>query len=155
AAPPAAAATHARVPLSEKIKQKQVLLEATRRKLQASRQQLHQARYKVMTISEALAETNASIERVAAELISLHATIRSTDAPLRVRRHQLAAIQASLDRHRDALDHRLVDVYEYGPTTYFEALLDSSSFVDFVQRWDFVHYILKADGELIAVINKD
>jgi murein DD-endopeptidase MepM/ murein hydrolase activator NlpD len=143
------------VPLAEKIKQKQALIEATRRKLETSRQQLHQARYKVMTIAEALAETNSSIDRVLAELSGLHTTIGATQARLSVRKRQLSAVQDSLDRHRQALDSRLVDVYEYGPTTYLEALLDSSSFVDFVQRWDFIHYILKADGDLIAVINKD
>jgi murein DD-endopeptidase MepM/ murein hydrolase activator NlpD len=153
--PIAAAAGPTPLPLSVKIKLKQAVIEATRRKLEASRQKLHQARYKVMTISQALADTNSSIERVAAELISLHVTIGSTEARLRVRKHQLAAVQASLDRHRTALNYRLVDVYEYGPTTYLEALLDSSSFVDFIQRWDFIHYILKADGDLIAIINKD
>lgn len=153
--PVSSAAAPTPIPLSEKIKQKQALIEATRRKLEASRRQLHQARYKVLTIAELLAETNTSIDRVTGELVSLHDTIGATEARLRVRKHQLAWVQASLDRHRQALNHRLVDVYEYGPTTYLEALLDATSFVDFVQRWDFIHYILKADSDLIAVINKD
>ena len=142
-------------PLAEKIKQKQQLIEATRRKLEASRQRLHEARYKVMTVAQLLDETNASIGRVEGELTTLHGTIGSTQARLKVRKFQLAQVQASLGRHRQALDYRLVDVYEYGPTTYLEALLDSTSFVDFIERWDYIHYILKADGELIAVINKD
>ena len=152
-AAPSALATP--TPLSEKIKQKQALIEATRRKLEASQQRLHQARFKVMTISDLLDQTNASIGRVTDELHSLYGTIGATQARLKVRRYQLAAVQASLDRHREALNYRLVDVYEFGPTTYLEALLDSSSFVDFIQRWDYIHYILKADGELIGVINKD
>jgi murein DD-endopeptidase MepM/ murein hydrolase activator NlpD len=143
------------VPLSVKIRQKQAVIEATRRKLEASRQKLHQARYKVMTIAQALADTNSSIQRVASELISLHATIGSTQRRLDVRKKQLSAVQTSLDLHRRSLNGRLVDVYEYGPTTYLEALLDSTSFVDFIQRWDFIHYILKADGDLIALINRD
>ncbi len=153
AARPAAASTP--VPLAEKIKQKQAIIEATRRKLEASRARLHEARFKVMTVAQLLDETNASIARVSGEITSLHGTIGATQARLRVRRFQLGQVQASLDRHRQALDFRLVDVYEYGPTTYLEALLDASSFVDFIQRWDYIHYILKADGDLIAVINKD
>jgi murein DD-endopeptidase MepM/ murein hydrolase activator NlpD len=108
-----------------------------------------------MTIAQALSDTNDSIQRVAAELISLHVTIGSTQRRLGVRKQQLSAVQSSLDLHRQSLNSRLVDVYEYGPTTYLEALLDASSFVDFIQRWDFIHYILKADGDLIALINKD
>jgi len=143
------------MPLSARIKQKQAIIEATRRKLEASRSQLHQARYKVLTISQALDQTNASIARVNDDLTQLGGDIGATERRLKVRKTQLAAVQSSLDLHREALDYRLVDVYEYGPTTYLEALLDSSSFVDFIQRWDYIHYIIKADSDLINVINKD
>jgi len=143
------------MPLSARIKQKQAIIEATRRKLEASRSQLHQARYKVLTISQALDQTNASIARVNDDLTQLGGDIGVTERRLKVRKTQLAAVQSSLDLHREALDYRLVDVYEYGPTTYLEALLDSSSFVDFIQRWDYIHYIIKADSDLINVINKD
>ena len=151
----AIASTATPVPLSVRIKQKQAIIEATRRKLEASERNLHQARYKVLTISQALDDTNASIARVEDDLTQLHGTIGATERRLKVRKVQLAAVQSSLDLHRQALDYRLVDVYEYGPTTYLEALLDSTSFVDFIQRWDYIHYIIKADGDLINVINKD
>ena len=149
------ASTATPVPLSVRIKQKQAIIEATRRKLEASQRKLHQARYKVLTIAQALDDTNASIARVEADLTQLHGSIDATEKRLKVRKTQLAAVQQSLDVHREALNFRLVDVYEYGPTTYLEALLDSTSFVDFIQRWDYIHYIIKADGDLIAVINKD
>jgi murein DD-endopeptidase MepM/ murein hydrolase activator NlpD len=151
----ATASTATPVPLSVRIKQKQAIIEATRRKLEASQRQLHQARYKVMTISQALDDTNSSIARVEGDLTHLHGTIATTERRLKVRKVQLAAVQSSLDLHRTALNYRLVDVYEYGPTTYLEALLDSTSFVDFIQRWDYIHYIIKADGDLINVINRD
>jgi len=151
----ATASTPTPIPLSARIKQKQAIIEATRRKLEASRSQLHQARYKVLTISQALDETNASIARVNDDLTQLGGDIGATERRLKVRKTQLAAVQSSLDLHREALDYRLVDVYEYGPTTYLEALLDSSSFVDFIQRWDYIRYIIKADSDLINVINKD
>ena len=151
----AVASTPTPVPLSVRIKLKQAIIEATRRKLEASQRNLHQARYKVLTISQALDDTNASIARVDGDLTQLHGTIGATEKRLKVRKTQLAAVQSSLDLHRQSLDYRLVDVYEYGPTTYLEALLDSSSFVDFIQRWDYIHYIIKADSDLINVINKD
>jgi murein DD-endopeptidase MepM/ murein hydrolase activator NlpD len=150
-----ASEAHTPAPIAEKIKQKQQIIEATRLKLEASRAKLHQARFTVMTISQALDETNTNITDVTGQIVSIDATIRHTRARLAVRKHQLSAVQASLELHRQALDNRLVDVYEYGPTTYLEALLDSTSFVDFIQRWDFIHYILRADGELIATINKN
>ncbi|HET9342517.1 MAG TPA: peptidoglycan DD-metalloendopeptidase family protein [Candidatus Eremiobacteraceae bacterium] len=151
----AIASTPTPVPLSVRIKQKQAIIEATRRKLEASQRNLHQARYKVLTISQALDETQQSIARVDDDLTHLSGTIGATEKRLKVRKTQLAAVQSSLDLHRQSLDYRLVDVYEYGPTTYLEALLDSSSFVDFIQRWDYIHYIIKADSDLINLINKD
>jgi murein DD-endopeptidase MepM/ murein hydrolase activator NlpD len=143
------------LPLEARIKLKQTQIEATRRKLEASRAKLHTARFKVVTISQALDDTNSSISRVDDELAGLRAAVAKTQARLAVRRRQLAWAKASLDRHRDVLGRRLVDVYEFGPTSYLEALFDSTSFVDFIERWDFIRYILKADGDLIAVINKD
>ncbi|HXW75850.1 MAG TPA: peptidoglycan DD-metalloendopeptidase family protein [Candidatus Eremiobacteraceae bacterium] len=143
------------MPLEARIKLKQAQIESTRRKLEASRAKLHQARFKVLTISQQLDDTNASIARVTAELGGVRVTIENTRKRLAVRKRQLAQVESSLDRHRDALNRRLVDVYEYGPTSYLEALLDSTSFVDFVERWDFIHYIVRADGDLITVINRD
>lgn len=143
------------VPLGEKIRQKKAIIEATHRKLEQSRRQLHAARFREQTIAQQLDAVQNSIARVRVDLSDLAGSIRQTELRLAIRRGQLAAAQASLARHRDALNRRLVDVYEYGSASYLDVLLSATSFVDFIERWDFVRYILRSDAQLIAAVNRE
>jgi len=148
------AAAAAAVPISEKIRQKQAIIEATRRKLQASRKKLHVARFKEQTIADQLNTVQSSIARVRNNLDDLATSIDQNQRRLAVRRQQLAWARASLDRHRDALNHRLVDIYEYGSASYLDVLLSATSFVDFIERWDFLRFIIRSDARLIADVNQ-
>ena len=153
-APVAVAATP--LPISEKIREKKELLEATQRKLHESRLKLHVARFKEQTISQQLESVQYSISRVRGDLGALDSAIAQTQLRLAIRKRQLAAAQASLDRHRDALNHRVVDVYEYGSaSSYLDVLLSATSFVDFIERWDFVRAILRSDSQLISTVNSE
>ncbi len=147
------AASPTPVPINEKIKANQAAIHATQVRLHSKRVQLHGARFKVITIAQELTDTNTSIAQVSATIDQLDRSIRQIELRLDIRRKQLASTRASLDRHRTALDQRLVDVYEYGPVSYVDVLLDATSFADFVERWDFVRAILKSDSQLIAGIN--
>jgi len=89
------------------------------------------------------------------DLTDLRGVIHQNQLRLAIRRVQLEAAQASYNRHRDALNARLVDVYEYGSTSYLDVLLSATSFVDFIERWDFVRYILRSDAQLIATVNRE
>jgi murein DD-endopeptidase MepM/ murein hydrolase activator NlpD len=141
--------------LEQKIKEKQAIIESTRKKLEAKRGQLHQARFKVVTIKQQLDATNVSISRVEAQIADLQSQIEVTTRRLEIKKIQLAATRASLTRHRDALGTRLTGVYEYGPASYLDVLLSSTSFTDFVERWDLLRYIMHADAALISDINRE
>ena len=143
------------VPITVKIKQSQQKIEQTKQKLQQARGQLHQARFKVQSISQQLNETNSAITRVTGEIGDLSSAIALTERRLGVRRVQLADIQASLKRHTDALDDRLVDIYEQGSTSYLDVLVNATSFEDFVERLDFLRFIVRSDTELIARVNAE
>ena len=145
----------AATPISEKIKQKQQLIEVTRQKLGASRQKLQAARFHVQSAAQQLHATQVAIARVNGSLGELDATIAQTQGRLKVKRHVLAKTQARLNRHREALNRRLVDIYENGPASYLAVLFASSSFVDFVERWDFLRFIIRADAALISGVNAE
>jgi murein DD-endopeptidase MepM/ murein hydrolase activator NlpD len=155
AAQPRHSPTPTPLPINVKIKQSQAQIEATKQKLEAARGHLHQARYKVQTISQQLDETNGAISRVTGEIGDLSAAISLTERRLDVRRNQLADIQASLKRHTDALDKRLVDIYEQGSASYLTVLLDATSFEDFVERFDFLQFIVRSDTDLIHKVDAE
>jgi murein DD-endopeptidase MepM/ murein hydrolase activator NlpD len=144
------------VPINERIHEKQQLLEQTQRKLHVSRVRLHAARFKELTLSEQLQEVQDSIARVRGDIGALDESLRQTQLRLDIRKRQLEAASASLNRHRDALNRRVVDVYEYGSaSSYLAVLLSATSFVDFIERWDFIRDILHADASLIATVNNE
>ena len=143
------------VPIIDQIKHTQDVLNKTQAKVHTTRLKARQARFKVLTIAQQLADTNANIAHVDDTLAGLGRSIRQIELRLSIRRQQLAATRASLNRHRTALNSRLIDVYEYGPVSYVDVLLASTSFADFVVRWDFVRAILKSDTALISGINTE
>ncbi|HXW52378.1 MAG TPA: peptidoglycan DD-metalloendopeptidase family protein [Candidatus Acidoferrales bacterium] len=143
-------------PITQKILEKRALIEQTERRLHQSRLKLHAARFKEMTISQEVEEVQESIARVQGDLGALDGALRQTELRLFIRQRQLAAARASLDLHRDALNRRIVDVYEYGSAaSYLNVLLSATSFIDFVERWDFVRAILESDAQLIDVVNDE
>jgi murein DD-endopeptidase MepM/ murein hydrolase activator NlpD len=143
------------MPINVKIQQSQQKIEHTKAQLQRARGKLHQARFKVQNISTQLNETNGAITRVSGEISDLSGAIAVTERRLAVRQRQLADIEASLKRHTDALDRRLVDIYEQGSASYLNVLLNSTSFEDFVERLDFLRFIVRSDTELIARVNAE
>jgi len=154
-APVLALPTPTPMPINVKIQQSQQKIEHTKAQLQRERGKLHQARFKVQTISTQLNETNGAITRVSGEITDLTGAIAVTEQRLGVRQRQLADIEASLKRHTDALDKRLIDIYEQGSASYLNVLLNSTSFEDFVERLDFLRFIVRSDTELIARVDAE
>ena len=52
-------------------------------------------------------------------------------------------------RHSDVLRQRLVDVYERGDLGYINVLFAANSFADFVERWDDIRYLIRANQQAI------
>ena len=135
--------------LDQKIKAQQKKLQAVHSKLETKRRELDQAAAKVGTIKQQLAIANHNIAVVQARLGDLNDQMDSTERKLRWNKRQLAAAQATLQRHNDALRRRLIDAYEQGDLGYVAVLMQSKSFGDFVERWNDVRYVIKANEATI------
>ncbi len=141
--------------IDDKIKEQQRKLEAVHSQLTTKRRELDQAAAKVGTVKEQLAIANRNIDLVQAKLGDLNAQMRSTEKKLAWNKLQLAAAQATLARHNDALRRRLIDAYEQGDLGYVAVLLASTSFGDFVERWNDVRYLIKANEATIRARRAD
>ncbi len=117
--------------------------------------QLNEVKAKVGTIATQLADTNRNIASVNGRLDELQGRITSTQRKLDWNRVQLAAAKATLKRHQDALARRLVDAYEHGDLGYIDVLLRARSFGDFVERWNDVRYLVKANEGTIRARKAD
>jgi murein DD-endopeptidase MepM/ murein hydrolase activator NlpD len=135
--------------LDAKIQAQQSKVHNVHVQLHAKRAQLDDAKAKVSAIQSQLAETNRNISAVNGHLGTIEAHIRSTQRKLAWNEVQLSAAKATLHRHQDALDRRLVDAYEHGDLGYVDVLLRARSFADFVERWNDIRYLVKANEATI------
>jgi murein DD-endopeptidase MepM/ murein hydrolase activator NlpD len=135
--------------LDDKIHQQQRQLDAVHAQLQSKKAELDAAAARVGTVSRQLAIANTNIAQVQARLGDLNAQMVSAQKKLAWNRIQLAAAQATLARHNDALKRRLIDAYEQGDLGYVAVLMESTSFGDFVERWNDVRYVIKANEATI------
>ncbi|GAC1402633.1 MAG: peptidoglycan DD-metalloendopeptidase family protein [Candidatus Velthaea sp.] len=131
--------------IDDKIRSQEAKIQAVQQKLHEKRAKLGEARAKVGTLAEQLQQTNANIGNVRGRIGDLDAQMRSTQRKLAWTRVQLDAARKTLGRHNDALKRRLIDAYEHGDLGYIDVLLESRSFGDFVERWNDIRYIIKAN----------
>jgi murein DD-endopeptidase MepM/ murein hydrolase activator NlpD len=142
-------AASANSPLQQRIeaaKKKSAQLHA---RLSAKRAELHAATMHVGDLQAQLAETNAAIVRVNGEIGGLDMRIDSTQRKLNWNGIQLAAAQKSLKLHGDALNRRLVDIYENGDLGYAAVLLSAQTFTQFVERWEDLRLLIAANETAI------
>jgi murein DD-endopeptidase MepM/ murein hydrolase activator NlpD len=132
-------------PLDAKIRAQQAKLHVVHTQLNQKRGELDAAQAKVGTISQQLDIANRNIAAVEATIGTLTARMHTTQANLSWNKVQLNAAQQTLQRHNDALKRRLIDAYEYGDLGYVAVLLDAKTFADFVERWNDVGYVIKAN----------
>ena len=135
--------------VDEKIHAQKAKIHAVHERLHEKRAQLETAKAKVGSLQEQLAETNRNIGAVNSQLGDLHGRIRSTERKLAWNRIQLSGAKATLKRHQDVLNRRLVDAYEHGDLGYLDVLLRARSFADFVERWNDVRFLIKANESTI------
>jgi murein DD-endopeptidase MepM/ murein hydrolase activator NlpD len=92
---------------------------------------------------------------VTSRLGDINARMTSTQRKLDWNKIQLAAAQRTLQRHEEVLSRRLVDAYEHGDLGYVDVLLRARSFGDFVERWNDVRYLIKANEATIRARKAD
>jgi murein DD-endopeptidase MepM/ murein hydrolase activator NlpD len=141
--------------VDDKIQAQKAHIHAVQAKLHEKRGKLDQAKSRVAAVQSELADTNRNIASVNAHLGDIQGHIASTQRKLDWNRIQLAAAKKTLRRHEDALGRRLVDAYEHGDLGYVDVLLRARSFGDFVERWNDVRFLVKANEATIRARRAD
>jgi murein DD-endopeptidase MepM/ murein hydrolase activator NlpD len=141
---PAAAGT-----IKDSIQTQQQRIRETQQRLQHEKGALDAARVREADLQRQLAETSESIAEVRDSLDDLSTQVKHNRTKLAWNTIQLDAAQATLDRHNEVLRRRLIDAYEHGDLGYLNVLLSSTSFSDFVERWDDIRYLIDANQQAI------
>lgn len=135
--------------IGDRIHQKQTELHRTRLELHQKKEQLTEARLHEQNLQQQLEETNQSIAQASVRLGTLGAQVHQSQKRLDWNTLQLKAAEATLDRHNQALRRRLIDAYEHGELGYLNVLLASTSFADFVERWDDIRYLIASNERAV------
>jgi len=118
-------------------------------RLQAKRAELHAVTLRYDDLQRQLDETNAAIGEVNGRIDSLQTEQDSTQRRIDWNTVELEAARKSLQLHDALLKRRLVDIYEYGDLTYFNALIASRSFSEFVERWEDLRLLIAANERTV------
>ncbi len=139
----------ARSHVDSKIVEQQHKIHESHLRLIQERGSLQDAQHRVGSIQQQLAQTNGNIAAVNGRLADLHARTESTERKLSWTRIQLDAARKTVQRHDEALKRRLVNAYEHADLGYVDVLLQARSFADFVERWNDVRFVIKANEATI------
>ena len=150
---PSAGLSKSRV--DDKIRQQRAKIDAVHQQLHQKRGELQTSKARVDDLQSQLAETNRNISSVNGHLADVQGHIRSTQRKLAWNQIQLTAAKQTLKRHQDALNRRLVDAYEHGDLGYVDVLLRARSFSDFVERWNDIRFLVKANESTIRARKSD
>jgi peptidoglycan hydrolase CwlO-like protein len=143
------AALEARSRVDSKIVVEQQKIHAAHVHLIQERGHLQGAQAQVGSIAAQLTQTNTNMRAVNARLADLDGRMGSTQRKLSWTRVQLAAARKTVQRHDSALRRRLVNAYEHADLGYVDVLLEARSFADFVERWNVVRFLIKANEATI------
>ncbi len=135
--------------INDLIEQQQAKAQRVQGQLHEKRAQLHAAQVRVGNFQSQLSATRHAIAGVSAHLDDLRDQVHVSRRRLAWSTVQLDAAKATLERHNGALKHRLVDIYERGDLGYINVILASTSFSDFVERWDDIRLLIAANQRTI------
>jgi murein DD-endopeptidase MepM/ murein hydrolase activator NlpD len=141
--------------IDAKIQAQQAKLHEVHSQLNVKKSELDEAQARVGSIGEQLAIANRNIAAVQETIGTLNAGMNSTERKLAWNKIQLAAAQKTLQTHNDALKRRLISAYEYGDLGYLAVLMQAKSFGDFIERWNDVGYVIKANESTIRARRHD
>lgn len=119
--------------------------EPTTPQIEQKRAESRAAQAEIDRMSDALEVQIEEYNRVAESLDKTRDEIRATRADLRLAQRELAASQ-------QRLAERATSIYKEGPGGMIGVLLGTSSFEDFVSRFDLMMRINRADARMVAQV---
>lgn len=127
--------------LNKEIEEKQSELLAKKKEESSALSELKNINNTLYVTSKKLSSTNNKLSKVQQELALLE--------------EHLAKSENNLNYNKDVLENRLTSIYVQGDVHILEVLLDSTSFTEFLTRWDFFNRLAAKDTSLIATIKDE
>lgn len=124
-------------------------LRSNQNREEAVKQELRNVKAEQATRRNALASAQKRARAAKSAYYSAKEQLEETRASLRSARAKHQECCERLEKHDEAVCHRLKAMYEMGEPSYVEVLLNASSFSDFVERADYMKRVAQQDSSLL------
>lgn len=125
-------------------------------KLKKQKKQLARNKATYQNIVDKIDSIEASIEKLDTSVENIMEKINATNIKISATKYNIKKTQEainkagkSIDSEQSLYNKRLKAMYMNGPTSYLELILNSKSFVDFLERYELTKSIMKFDTNLI------
>lgn len=108
----------------------------------------------INSVGQEIRVLDSQINESQNQLDIIEEQISELEAEILINVENLEKAQASLDEKQDELNSRLREQYMRGDTIFLEILLESSSIVEILTRFDIVKDIVNQDKELLEFTNR-
>ncbi|MEG6523067.1 murein hydrolase activator EnvC family protein [Desulfotomaculum sp. 1211_IL3151] len=130
-------------------------LNQVRNQLNQKKNQEQQSKKEVKDYSQQLVSINQSIDQKFARIKELESTLTSAMKTLEKTKKDLAESEERLEDSNQQLRMRVKGMYQSGPVSYLEVLLNSGSFSDFTNRLEFLTRMVESDKTIVDRISKE
>lgn len=137
-------------------------LEEVRAKMEEAQQNAAEAEQKVVEIQQQRDATRADLDKVIEEKLALEQQIVEKQNEIDQEEIRLSETEAELEEasnnaeaRNNLLKSRLRLVYMNGSVSYLEVLLKSTSFADFLDRYDAVRALVGQDQDILDAIREE
>ncbi len=126
--------------LQEQITESNEQIEDIKIELTENLEQLNNLNQKITTYEEEISSLEENLSKISTEIEDITA--------------KLNVIEESYNIQKDALENRIVALYEAGDILYLDVLLNSNSVSEFISNYFLIGEIVKYDNELLENIEK-
>ena len=132
------------------LQQKQSDLNSEKKDLKSKINQKNQEK---KALTDQLADINKELNGVQQTIDGLNTEITATEEKISYTQGEIENKQRDYDGRMAIFNQRLKQMYQYGDVNFLEVLLQSSSFTDFLTRFEYMKYIADNDQQLLEEVS--
>jgi len=130
-------------------------LDALQKQMEEILNKLNSSKTQERKVLSDLAVIEGQLSKTRAQLATLENDITYLGREINVATADLAVAEAELVVRQDYLARRVRAIYEGGTVGYLEVLLGSTSFADFINRYELLRQVIAKDNELLHEVKAE
>ncbi|MGI6357996.1 MAG: murein hydrolase activator EnvC family protein [Bacillota bacterium] len=137
---------------ADDLASKQAEYQKIQKEIQQLEQKINSANKAAKTVTSEINRLDKEISQAEQQLVYLENRLATTEAELKATEAELAKTEDNLAQREEMLKTRIRALYERGPVSYLEVLLDAHSFSDLINRVGLLKQVVRQDVAIVDTI---